>query len=101
MDKNIDIVSIRLCAIKAEYNRNAEMLKLIEENARICDVSTDTIYLGLLLIDKYSDILFEIKYARHCGVPEEKVNAALRQCVADDTIQPLQMMYADKGGGTE
>ena len=101
MDKDIDLVSIRLDAIKATYSRNEEMLKHIEESARVCDVSTEIIYLGLLLVDKYSDVLFEIKYARQCGLSEEKITAALRQSVADDTIQPLKMMYTDKGGGTE
>lgn len=101
MDKDLDIVSIRLDAIKATYSRNEEMLKHIEESAKVCGVSTDTIFLGLLLIDKYSDILFEIKYARQCDLPEDKINTALRQCVAEDTIQPLKMMYVDKGGGTE
>lgn len=101
MDKAIDSTSIRLNAIKSTYSKDTEAARAINRVALRFGISVDAVYLGLLLAEVYNDTFEEIKYAIQCDIKSDKIEDVLRQCVTDNTLQPLKMLYAEKGGGTE
>jgi hypothetical protein len=55
----------------------------------------------VLQIDGFTDADDEVRYALQCKVDTNALSDALVHCIADKTLQPLKMLYAEAGGGTE
>lgn len=77
-------------------------VKAVKELATRWGVDEQIIYAMLVLqIDGFTDVDDEIRYALQCKVDTNALSDALVHCIADKTLQPLKMLYAEAGGGTE
>lgn len=74
----------------------------VKELANSWQVPENIIYAMLVLkMDGFTDADDEIRYALKCGVAPVDIENALINCIAEKTLQPLKIMYAEAGGGTE
>lgn len=74
----------------------------VKELANSWQVSENIIHAMLVLkMDGFTDADDEIRYALKCGVAPIDIENALINCIAEKTLQPLKIMYAEAGGGTE
>lgn len=79
--------------------KNVESVK---ELAAIWGIDEQSICAMLVLqMDGFNDVDDEIRYALQCKVDTNALSDALVHCIADKTLQPLKMLYAEAGGGTE
>jgi hypothetical protein len=77
-------------------------VKAFKELATRWGVDEQIIYAMLVLqIDGFTDADDEVRYALQCKVDTNALSDALVHCIADKTLQPLKMLYAEAGGGTE
>ena len=98
MLSHIQTAMIRINSMRHTM-RNVESVK---ELATRWGVDEQIIYAMLVLqIDGFNDVDDEIRYALQCKVDADVLSDALVHCIADKTLQPLKMLYAEVGGGTE
>lgn len=74
----------------------------VKELANSWQVPENIIHAMLVLkMDGFTDADDEIRYALKCGIAPVDIENALINCIAEKTLQPLKIMYAEAGGGTE
>lgn len=92
-------VTIRIHAMRATMKDNMEAVYKAAANLHL---PVDAILCTMILsAEGFVNIADEVRYAVQCNVNGKMIYSALRQCVSENTIQPLQMLYTEKGGGTE
>lgn len=98
MLEHLQMAMIRINSM-AHTMRNVDSVK---ELANSWQVPENIIYAMLVLnMDGFTDADDEIRYALKCGVAPVDIENALINCIAEKTLQPLKIMYAEAGGGTE
>lgn len=101
MSTTIDTVAIRLDALKATFAHDAYAQNTVKYAVEQFDITEDTVYYAMLFNDDMCLALDEIRYARQCGLCAECIEEVMKKCVEDNSLQPIKMMYAERGGGTE
>lgn len=101
MDREIE--HLQLARIRTEaMQKTMRDTACVDELAERLGVSTYAVCAMLVLkMDGFTDADDELRYAAYCKIPAEKIETALIHCIADKTLQPLKMLYAETGGGTE
>lgn len=96
MDKYEQLTAIRIAAMRDTMNKSGSD---ISAAASLLGISEDAVCCVLILtLDTAADVVDEVKHAIQCGVATDRLESALGQCVSEKTLQPLKMLYSEKGG---
>lgn len=100
---NIMLEHLQMAQIRIDSMANTMRdVGSINELATTWNVPERIIHAMLVLkMDGFTDADDEIRYALKCGVAPVDIENALVNCIAEKTLQPLKIMYAEAGGGTE
>ena len=96
--EHLQLARIRTDAMQKTMRDTAS----VDELAERLGISAYAVCAMLVLkMDGFTDADDELRYAAYCKLPSQKIEDALIHCIADKTLQPLKMLYAETGGGTE